>query len=131
MRISDWSSDVCSSDLPGLTVRPFTGPLAGQTITAELYYKPEYWRTNRYFEWQDKLWHATDRTGHVDVGDVQKVQDKAEPDQTSSVRQPAPSQSRPVQAPARLPDTSPCNPLPSHFPRATTHETNPKTTPPR
>src|SRR3546814_6814369 len=47
---------------PGLTVRPFTGPLAGQTITAELYYKPEYWRTNRYFEWQDKMWHAPDRT---------------------------------------------------------------------
>src|SRR3546814_14755967 len=27
MRISDWSSDVCSSDLPGLTALPFIVPL--------------------------------------------------------------------------------------------------------
>src|SRR3546814_19779808 len=92
---------------PGLTVRPFTGPLAGQTITAELYYKPEYWRTNRSFEWQDKMWHAPDRTVHVDVGAVQKVQDKAEPDQQSRVRHPAPPPQRPTPTPAPPPDGSP------------------------
>lgn len=63
-----------------LKIRPFTGPAAGQTFTAELYYKPEYWRTNRYFEWKDRMWHAPERSGHVDVGNVQQVDDASEPD---------------------------------------------------
>ena len=66
---------------PRLNILPNTGPFAGQTLTAELYYKPEYWRTNRYFEWQDQRWHAPDRHGHVDVGDVQKVDDAPDPDE--------------------------------------------------
>src|SRR3546814_11822304 len=89
---------------PGLTVRPFNGPLAGQTITAELYYKHEYWRTNRYLEWKDKMWHAPDRTGHVDVGEVKKDQEKAEPDTLFPMPQPHTSPEPPVHPPARPPN---------------------------
>src|SRR3546814_19075248 len=88
---------------PGLTVRPFTGPLAGQTLTAELYYTPEYWRPNRYFAWPDKMWPAPARTGPVAVGDVQQVHDKADPDQPPRGPPPDPSPARPAQALDRNP----------------------------
>ncbi len=58
---------------PGLSVILVTGPMSGMSVAGETFYKPEYWRTNRYFEWQDRMWHAPDRTGHVDVGDMQQV----------------------------------------------------------
>src|SRR3546814_1578133 len=78
---------------PGLSIIAVTGPMSGMSFAGETFYKAEYWRTNRYFEWQDKMWHAPDSTGHVDVGDVQKVPDETEPDQPSRVRQPAPGRS--------------------------------------
>ena len=76
---------------PGLSVIPVTGPLSGVSLAGETFYKPEYWRTNKYFEWQDEMWHAPARTGHVDVGDLQPVHDDAKPDRPSRSHPPEPA----------------------------------------
>src|SRR3546814_13590741 len=59
---------------PGLSIIAATGPMSGLSFAGETFYKAEYWRRNRYCEWQDKMWPATDRPGPVAVGDVTKVQ---------------------------------------------------------
>src|SRR3546814_2674373 len=51
MRISDWSSDVCSSDLhsPGTAREPAIGDQANGITQA---------RTNQRSRWRQHLWHA-------------------------------------------------------------------------
>src|SRR3546814_18252016 len=88
---------------PGLSIIAVTGPMSGMSFAGETCYKAEYWRTNRYFEWQTKMWHAPDRTGPVDVGDVQKVTDETEPAHTPRIRQPTPAPHTPGEAPTEQP----------------------------
>src|SRR3546814_19318219 len=86
---------------PGLSIIAVTGPMSGMSFAGEKFYKAEYWRTNRYFEWQDNMWPAHARTGHVVVGDVPQVTDETEPDHPSRARQPAPTPSRTPRARTR------------------------------
>src|SRR3546814_1152136 len=89
MRISDWSSDVCSSDLGGVKIIPMTGPLAGtgMTISPEKYYAPRFWSPDEYFTAQDAEWGSPKR-GRVDVGELQNVAPNV--DETSPASEPAP-----------------------------------------
>lgn len=58
-----------------LTIIPWNGPGDGIPLRADEYYAPKYWKPEKYWELQDKIWHAPER-GKVDVGEPMQVRDE-------------------------------------------------------
>lgn len=58
-----------------LRVYSFTGRSAGASfLRGDDYYKPDYWRPERYFKFQDRMWHAPPpNEGKVEVGEVEQT----------------------------------------------------------
>src|SRR3546814_8207202 len=91
MRISDWSSDVCSSDLIAIALRrgrrEMTGSRTGmvgslkiyvpgpggyQQIDGSKFYDARYWEPEKYQQWHDAIWQQP-RIGRVTVGEVEQA----------------------------------------------------------
>src|SRR3546814_7202399 len=81
MRISDWRSDVCSSDLealPHAPVRPrcrvaalarAVGPGGGPRLASR-----PHWRPGKHFKADDTLYHGAMKAGHISEEHTSELQ---------------------------------------------------------
>lgn len=61
----------------------------GSSIDGSTFYNPKYWDPKQYYAWHDSIWMKPPRMGHVNVGDVEKVEsDKAVPVPVPEVKKP-------------------------------------------